>query len=146
MAPLHGQCYCGNIEYEFTPKDEDLGGVFCHCRTCQVINTHRSFNIASQCFRLKVTKGTPTIYDDNKADSGKVIRRHFCGTCGTALFSVPESMPGVIFVKVGALDNAPDIKLAAEICWLVDSQLPNLALNKDNHKDIKHFNGMDQEI
>lgn len=50
------------------------------------------------------------------ADSGKVIHRNFCGDCGSALFSVPDLFPGAVFVKVGCLDRASEIKPVAEIC------------------------------
>ncbi|KAI5477393.1 hypothetical protein MNV49_006382 [Pseudohyphozyma bogoriensis] len=137
MAPLHGQCYCGEIEYELNDKPD--GGIFCHCRTCQILHTDRSYNIASKTELFKLIKGTPTVYADRKADSGNAIHRNFCGACGTALFSIPDGMPGTIFVKVGALDKAADIKPHTEI--YVDTQLPELALDKPVYLNLKHFEG-----
>jgi hypothetical protein len=29
---------------------------------------------------VKVTKGSPSVYDDDKADSGSIIHRYFCGS------------------------------------------------------------------
>jgi len=134
---LKGSCYCGAIEY--TVKDDgSRDGIMCHCRTCQIMNTASSYNMKSSQDAVKVTKGSPSVYDDDKADSGSIIHRYFCGKCATALFSDPESIPGVRFVKLGALDQAKDFKLAAEI--YVDTALPHSVL--DRKYGQKHFEGM----
>ena len=39
------------------------------------------------------------------ADSGTAMRRSFCPTCGTPLFSEAEPRPHQIIVRVGALDD-----------------------------------------
>ena len=39
------------------------------------------------------------------ADSGNVMHRRFCPTCGTHLFSESESRPHLIIVRNGALDD-----------------------------------------
>lgn len=43
------------------------------------------------------------------------MARYFCGSCGSPLWSDPDSAPGARYVKVGALDDASDVKLAAEV-------------------------------
>jgi hypothetical protein len=40
-----------------------------------------------------------------EADSGNVIHREFCGSCGTPLFSRAEVRPHLVGVRVGALDD-----------------------------------------
>jgi hypothetical protein len=42
---------------------------------------------------------------DSVADSGTVMRREFCPTCGTPLFSRAESRPHIVVVRAGAMDD-----------------------------------------
>ncbi|KAK4701662.1 hypothetical protein P7C70_g4566, partial [Phenoliferia sp. Uapishka_3] len=134
-APYHGSCYCGDIEIELA--DEIDGGILCHCRTCQKLHTHNSYNVQSTQDKLKVVKGKTAIYKDDKTDSGSAIYRHFCGNCGSALFSFPDLFPGAAFVKIGALDRAAEIKPKAEI--YVDTAMGHSVLKKD--AGTKQFEG-----
>ena len=44
------------------------------------------------------------------AQSGKTLVRNFCPECGSRLYTSDlESFPGMMFVQVGALDNAQGI-------------------------------------
>lgn len=79
------------------------------------MHSSESLNLKTEVDKVKITKGTPKVYDDNKTDSGKGIKRNFCGNCGSALFSDPDGMPGVRFLKVGSLNDPKGIKLAGEI-------------------------------
>lgn len=42
------------------------------------------------------------MYEDKASSSGKAVLRHFCGDCGTPLWSQPtvEAMASIAFVKV----------------------------------------------
>ncbi|KAJ9092705.1 hypothetical protein QFC19_008630, partial [Naganishia cerealis] len=74
-----------------------------------------SYNVAFGADQLKVTKGTPTKWDDHTADSGFRMERNFCGTCGSSLFACPDSKPDIVFVKAGSLDKVDKVKPATEI-------------------------------
>ena len=50
------------------------------------------------------------------ADSGAVMRRSFCPTCGTPLFSEAEPRPHLIVVRAGSLDN-PEIARPGAVIW-----------------------------
>ncbi|MGA0841158.1 MAG: GFA family protein [Pseudomonadales bacterium] len=54
------------------------------------------------------------LYTD-RGDSGKAVWRHFCGRCGSPITSRVESMPGVVIVKAGTLDDFKDVKPAVEV-------------------------------
>ncbi|KAM0792658.1 hypothetical protein ACM66B_002439 [Microbotryomycetes sp. NB124-2] len=138
MSELHtskGSCHCGQIEYEVK---HDGNGTLCQCRTCQIISTDRSFNLGVKPENLKVIKGDPKTYDDLTADSGKPVHRSFCGNCGTAVWTKTEVAPDVVFVKVGPLHDAQNVKLAANI--YVDSSIPSIKVGRED-KACKHFNG-----
>lgn len=53
---------------------------------------------------LRSPSGEPKFYDV-KGDSGKNNRHHFCGTCGSSLYTKLDIMPGAIIIKAGGLDE-----------------------------------------
>jgi hypothetical protein len=67
--------------------------------------------VPSAAFRL--TKGTPTRFTV-KGDSGKDITRSFCATCGTPIFSEPQS-GDIWVVKAGTLDDPSWLKLMGNL-------------------------------
>jgi hypothetical protein len=48
--------------------------------------------------------GNLTFYD-RAADSGNLVSRAFCGTCGSPVLSKNAAMPGMVFVRASALDD-----------------------------------------
>jgi len=42
---------------------------------------------------------------DNPADSGNVVSRGFCPTCGSAVYSTNSGMPGMVFPRASSLDD-----------------------------------------
>ena len=58
------------------------------------------------------------------ADSGNVMHRRFCPTCGTHVFSAAEARPHLVFVRSGTLDDREIAKPATTI-WA--SQAPSWA-------------------
>jgi hypothetical protein len=55
------------------------------------------------------------VWTDNTALSGKPINRSFCGTCGSSLYSCPDSLPEVVFIKAGSLDLIDEVVPKAEV-------------------------------
>jgi hypothetical protein len=39
------------------------------------------------------------------ADSGNIVTRHFCPTCGAPVFSLNSGMPGMMFLRASSLDD-----------------------------------------
>ncbi|CAK9782643.1 hypothetical protein CC85DRAFT_300870 [Cutaneotrichosporon oleaginosum] len=132
-----GSCRCGAITIDFL-DDSNNDGVVCYCKSCRSLHSSESLNLKTEVDKVKVTKGTPKVYKDSKTDSGKAINRNFCGDCGSALFSDPDAMPGVRFLKVGALDDASAIKIVGEI--YVDDALKFQVRDKKHGQ--KQFEGM----
>lgn len=105
------------------------------------MNTMLSYNVQGVRKNLHVVEGEPKVrphslivslcpltvsnsddqtWVDKNADSGKPITRAFCGTCGTALWSAPDSAPDVVFIKAGALDQIDEVKPKVEIVGSVN--------------------------
>lgn len=102
---FEGGCLCGAVRYKSTNPPQLTG--HCHCVDCRKSSgtghcTH--VIVAEDGFTLT---GKVTVYD-RKADSGNMISRAFCPTCGSALFSRNVGMPGVVFPRASSLDD-PEI-------------------------------------
>ncbi|EJD42111.1 hypothetical protein AURDEDRAFT_186243 [Auricularia subglabra TFB-10046 SS5] len=118
---LHGACYCGEITY--TLDDAPGDAMLCHCLTCRTLNSGCSYNFPSRFDRITVTSAKqPTMFRDTKTKSGNAIERYFCGTCGSTLYSRPVG--GGAFIKVGALDEAKEMKLTSQV--FIEDALPEL--------------------
>jgi hypothetical protein len=87
----------------------------CHCAHCQKTSgAGGSVNMALSSDAFKITQGSPKRYAV-KADSGRTLFRFFCGDCGSPIYSQRETMPGMVTVRAGTLDNAGDMKITAHI-------------------------------
>ncbi|MFT3966706.1 MAG: GFA family protein [Sphingobium sp.] len=103
-GPVHeGGCLCGAIRYKAV--GDPVAVAICHCVNCQR-NSGSAFSVnvifPKDAFTME---GTPAVYED-RGDTGEIVRRLFCGTCGTPLesrsiFSAPEHA----VVKAGSFDN-----------------------------------------
>lgn len=112
-TPLTGGCLCGAIRYTVSAPIIELCA--CHCTHCQKTSgTGGSVNAAIASAAFKITQGTPKRYAD-KADSGRTLYRHFCGECGSPIFSQRETMPELLALRAGTLDGAGDMKITANI-------------------------------
>ena len=99
-----GGCACGAIRYIFFA--EPAFTAHCHCLDCQKMTGAQMSTVAGiPGETFKVTQGEPSVYD-TIGESGKKVHRTFCSECGSTLFSTAESMPGVVFVEAGSLDDA----------------------------------------
>ncbi len=99
---VEGGCLCGAVRFSF--GEEPLGRRACWCRTCQYMATGNA--ALSAFFRTETfAVSGPLASHVSTADSGAAIRRRFCPACGTPLFAEDLGQPGVMVVRVGALDD-----------------------------------------
>ncbi len=117
--PLTGGCYCGAIRYEVRALPYAV--TLCHCRDCQRL-TGSAFSMAMPVPRhaFSVTEGTPKKWE-RTADSGNVSTQHFCDGCGTRLYTEPRSMPHVVTIRAGTLDDTSWLKPVAQV-WTRSAQ------------------------
>jgi hypothetical protein len=100
--PITGRCLCGAIRYSITGEPMMMG--HCHCEDC------RRSSGSGHSSHLAVTEAGVTITGAPKgygraADSGHVVTRFFCETCGAALYSTNDAMPGMMFIRASSLDD-----------------------------------------
>jgi hypothetical protein len=99
---LNGRCLCGAISYEV--DQPALGEAVCHCKHCQrQAGSAFAVVIAVRSSAFKLT-GETMLYTD-RGDSGAEVHRHFCGTCGSPIYSALPAKPKVVFIKAGTLDD-----------------------------------------
>lgn len=99
---ITGGCLCGAVRYESTA--EPLAVRTCWCRLCQYLGGGSA--TVNVCFLSEGITFTGTLADHvNIADSGNVMHRGFCPTCGTPMTSIAKSRPHLIFVRAGTLHD-----------------------------------------
>ena len=88
---IDGQCHCGRVTYE---AEIDPGKVsICHCTDCQSL-TGSPYRVTVICDReqVRLTGAAAKIYAKT-GDNGRTRFQHFCGECGSPLFTSGEGGP-----------------------------------------------------
>ncbi len=111
MTERTGSCLCGQVHYRLTSEP----GVsrICWCRDCQRIAGNGTANVVFPTTAIEIT-GTLSEHVKT-AESGNQVRRRFCPSCGTHLFSDSTGRPGLTVVRVGTLDDPSSIRPIANI-------------------------------
>ena len=112
---ITGGCRCGQLRFEIA-AEAPIAARVCWCRDCQYFGA--GAGTANATFaRAAVTVTGEVRKFTSKADSGAVMHRGFCPTCGTPVFSEAEPRPHLMIVRVGALDQSEIGKPHASI-WI----------------------------
>jgi hypothetical protein len=108
MAPgFKGGCLCEAVRYE-SKADAVMAG-HCQCHDC------RRSSGTGHCSHLAVPRdavavtGAVTVYD-RPADSGNIVSRAFCPTCGAPVYSLNSAIPHLIFIRASSLDDLEAFK------------------------------------
>ena len=110
---IQGGCMCKAVRYEST--SDPMVTRVCWCRVCQYIAAgNGTVNVFFPTDSLTI-KGETSTYS-SVADSGNIIFRRFCPTCGTPLFTAAEVRPHIIGVRAGTLDD-PNLVEPAVTIW-----------------------------
>jgi hypothetical protein len=127
-----GGCLCGAVRFNSTAEPMFVG--HCHCVDC------RKSSGTGHCTHLLVPEAEfsvtgPVTFYDRPANSGNIVSRGFCGTCGSPIYSRNSAMPGVVFPRASVLDDPeiakPQIVVFASSApsWdYMDSALPAFAV------------------
>ena len=97
-----GGCLCGAVRYE-----SSMAPVFaahCHCNDCRKSSgTGHCSHLVLPASALTVT-GEVRFYDA-PADTGNIVSRGFCPTCGSAIYSKNSAMPDMVYPRASSLDD-----------------------------------------
>ncbi len=110
---ITGGCLCRQVR--FTINAAPIVTRACWCRVCQYIGA--GSGTVNVCFPSAALTVRGELRDFSLvADSGNLMHRRFCATCGTHLFSAAQTRPHLIFVRAGALDD-PEVARPAMTIW-----------------------------
>src|SRR5258708_32003161 len=111
---LAGGCLCGAVRYSIDAQVSALRA--CHCVNCQKSSgAGGTVNAVVPTDSFKISKGATKRYDDSATQSGRTLSRHFCGDCGSPIYSHRNPNPGFVVVRAGSLDDSSGTKINANI-------------------------------
>ncbi|GJM03705.1 MAG: aldehyde-activating protein [Rhodomicrobium sp.] len=108
---IKGSCQCGGASYESTA--DPVFSAHCHCNHCK--KTTGAGHLSAICVPQQsfTLQGKTTIFETT-GDSGNVIQRHFCPTCGSNIFIANEALE-LVFVMAGTLEDVEVFKPELEV-------------------------------
>jgi len=102
-----GGCLCGSVRYESTMGAAFAGDCYCDdCRKASGTSHGSHMGVPEAAFTLT---GALSSFE-KPADSGNVVTRKFCPTCGSPVLSSNSGVPGMVFVRASSLDDAEAFK------------------------------------
>ena len=123
-----GSCLCGEVSYKATSAPQM--GAHCHCDDCRKSSgTGHCSHVVIKADDVAI-EGAPKRFD-KPADSGNIVSRFFCGSCGGPVYSTNSGFPGMTFLRASSLDD-PEIFTASMIVYtraapswdVMDTSLP----------------------
>jgi hypothetical protein len=118
MTKMTGACLCGRVRYAV--EGDAVMQVNCHCKNCQRQSGSAFSTIIGVPAGALNIEGECKTYDD-QGESGEAVLRDFCPNCGSPLFSRVAVAPGLIFIKVGTLDDTGSFNPAMNL-WTKSKQ------------------------
>ncbi|OCL12830.1 hypothetical protein AOQ84DRAFT_333594 [Glonium stellatum] len=108
---LTGSCTCRNLTYTLSlPSPSAARTSLCHCRNCKKAfgtNYGLTAKVPLSSFAYTAQSGQPTVHAADNG-SGSVVRREFCGACGSFVLEYGEAVKDEFrYICVGSLDD-PD--------------------------------------
>ena len=88
MMEIDGGCHCGRVTYRAGIDPEKVS--ICHCTDCQNL-TGSPYRVTVLCSagQIRMTGAAAKVYG-KAGDNGRTRFQHFCGECGSPLFSSGE--------------------------------------------------------
>jgi hypothetical protein len=88
---IDGQCHCGQVTYRADIDPEKVS--ICHCTDCQSL-TGSPYRVTVICSvdQVRMAGKAPKVYA-KAGDNGRTRFQHFCGECGSPLFTSGEGGP-----------------------------------------------------
>ncbi len=113
MTEYTGSCLCGEVKYKI--EGEPLRVAQCHCDDCRkATGSAFATNIFVKAENLSLLQGDTNSFE-HVADSGNVMVKEFCGSCGSQLFGHGSGRPGLKTVKIGSIDDIGSIQPEVEV-------------------------------
>jgi hypothetical protein len=105
-TPLTGGCGCGAVRWELS--EPPIGSAYCHCKRCQRrTGTSVSVSALAMADHLTITQGAELVRVW-RPETG--WHKHFCGECGSALFTTNPDDDSVVGMRMGGFDDDPGVR------------------------------------
>ena len=101
-TPITGGCACGAIRYASAAAP--TFSLICQCRQCQRA-TGGGHAAAFVLPADAVTVTGEVRFFDQQADSGNIVSRGFCPTCGSPMMNRNTGYPQSLYVHAATLDD-----------------------------------------
>jgi hypothetical protein len=111
---IDGQCHCGRVCYRAEIDPAQV--VICHCTDCQTL-TGSPYRVTAIVAgdAIQLTGDTPKIYA-KIGDNGQKRLQHFCGACGSPLFTSGEGAASEEWgIRWGSIRQRTQIRPARQI-------------------------------
>ncbi|MCC0016892.1 MAG: GFA family protein [Rhodobiaceae bacterium] len=109
MSRHTGSCMCGGVKIE-TEGEPMLVG-HCHCLDCQKSSGAGHTTLALFADEQMEVTGALSHYE-SKTDSGNILTRSFCPTCGSRMIGKSTGMPTHTAIFLGVLDDSDALQPA----------------------------------
>jgi hypothetical protein len=103
-----GHCHCGQVSFVIDDEAKELD--ICHCKNCQLQSGSAYAPFLAVASSKLTILGMPKCFNDQDTVSGRVVRRHFCGDCGSPVYVTVERAPNTAYVFSGLLDQTHDLR------------------------------------
>ncbi len=105
-SELVGGCGCGAVRWRL--DEPPRSAAYCHCRRCQRrTGTAKSAGAGAVPGSFHLTAGAELVRAWTPEGGWE---KHFCGECGSALFSRNPDDPTQVAVRLGSFDGDPGVR------------------------------------
>jgi hypothetical protein len=110
---IDGRCHCAAVTYE-AEIDPELVSI-CHCTDCQTLTgSPNRVTVICSAGQIRITGQPPRIYAKT-GDNGRTRFQHFCGTCGSPLFTSAEGGPDDWGIRWGSIRQRDQLQPMRQI-------------------------------
>ena len=104
-----GSCLCGGVQFTINAELEPIQ--ICHCTQCRKAQgTAIATNSPVPAASFVMTRGRELI-TEYESTPGK--KRCFCKVCGSPIYSFRESLPGILRIRVGLINEPLSVRPVA---------------------------------
>jgi hypothetical protein len=109
---IDGQCHCGRVTYQADIDPERVS--ICHCTDCQRLTGSPYLTVICSADQIRMTGHAAKIYA-RTGDNGRTHFQHFCGECGSPLFTSGEGGPNDWGIRWGSIRQRGQLRPKRQI-------------------------------
>ncbi|CAI7664898.1 unnamed protein product [Penicillium viridicatum] len=122
-----GHCNCESIR--ITLPRQPPSSTVCHCDCCKRAGGGAlsvNYFVNEDELTVNDPNATLKIYEDKKSVSGNFVKRYFCSSCGSPVYTKTPKAPGKVFLKASLFDivspPAAEVFINKQYQWVAIEQ------------------------